>query len=57
MLNVIFAQIFLCNAPYFIQRLEQINIQYLCPIYPIEAFNKSVCVDFLGLINIAPRAL
>lgn len=41
-LAVIFHQPALCDFPCFIQRSEQIKIQYFCPVRPVEPFDKGI---------------
>ena len=41
-LAFIFRQLAISNFPCFIQRSEQIKIQYFCPIRPVELFDKGI---------------
>lgn len=47
-LAVIFSQPALCNFPCFIQRSEQIKIQYFCPVSTVETFDKGILCGLAG---------
>ena len=47
-LAVIFSQPALCDFPCFIQRPEQIKIQYFCPVRPVESFDKGILCWLAG---------
>ena len=40
---------FVRDLPYFIKALEEIGIQDLLPIGPVEAFDEGIMVGLLGL--------
>ncbi|TDS98603.1 hypothetical protein EDF84_106297, partial [Erwinia rhapontici] len=41
-LTVVFIQQALCDFPCFVQRSEQVKIQYFCPVRPVKPFDKGI---------------
>lgn len=50
-LAVVFIQPALCDFPCFIQRSEQVKIQYFCPVCPVEPFGKRVLRRLTGILT------
>ncbi len=46
-LAVIFSQPELYDFPGFIQRPEQVKIQYFCTVRPVEPFDKRIRYEFV----------